>query len=142
MNKPRTVSDPIWLLPIAITEALKQNGILAFYAGARIYHISAPPGTPGDCVEHRRQAGGSLSDSPRSAFDVTWEVVGLSANQDHASAMAEAIQDTMTGGGILIPGWSVYAVFPGDWIARSLYIEATQYFSIGKFYDIKGAKRS
>jgi hypothetical protein len=135
------MTHPMILLPDAIGASLRNNGILSHYAKDRVYHFNAPPGAASPFVEYRHTAGGELTDSPRPALDVTYEITAVSTTEQEARIMADALRDTMIGGGIQVSGWDVFAVFPGNWIMRNLFIEATEYFAMGFFFDIRAAKR-
>lgn len=135
MTHPRT------LLLTAIPEALKRSGDVATYAGERIYHLQAPPGTLLDFVEFEVTAGGPTNRSPREDFDVTVEVRGVSTKEARALALAEAISHTMLVVGLSTPGWDYFHVDESDWFVRKFWRDGQEYLAAGAFYEIRGCKR-
>jgi hypothetical protein len=132
---------PMKLMIDGIGEALSKNGLLAQLCGARIYHQQAPPGTFLNFVEYRRTDGGPVNVSPRGEVRTTWEVYGVSTDEDKALKMAEAIHAIMVNNGIVMIGWDNYRHTAVDWSYRKFWIDANEYFAIGEFYDLDAARR-
>lgn len=137
------MAETFWLTLMrdGIKNALLKNSDLQRYAQTRIAMGQSAPGTMLDCVEYRRTDGGPVNVSPRDEVRTTWEIRGISPEEDRALAMAGAIRWTMTQNGIVMPGWDNYRHKAIDTSYEIFWSEGQKYFAIGEFYDLDAARR-
>lgn len=126
----------------AIFTALSGNSTLNTYVGGRFSPNVAPGGETVPYITYRYAFGGELNNTPKPAFEIFVDIVGVADTQPKAAVAAGYIRDILKNVLPVFPaasGYQPWGTVRESWpIQNTMEVQGQPFWEVGSTYRFRG----